>query len=484
MHNAIRILKNTIALIMSTGIERVVSFVLTLYIARALGVTALGEFGLVLSLSSIFSTIALVGQDQIIIREVGRDKSQALYYLCNSGLIAVAGGILGMVIMTITAYGLGYEPRVVGYAAIMSLSLIPGTLVMVGESLIQGLERMEFVTLVRFGGNLFKVGASIGLLVAGFGLGAVFASIVATQAIMFGLYLVFIVRLSGKLAWLPDKKFMRSLLGISGIFAAITIFNVAFRSIDVVFLTSMRGMEEGGVYVAASKTVQTVQILLPALMLSVYPVLSQTFLSDPERFATTAQRTLKLLFSLIIPLVFLLTILAPQLVILLYKEDFSSSIPVFQVLVWLLIPLAGNAVLFRTIYASNNERVTLRIVGVNMTVNIALNLLLIPRFGALGTSIAALCSILGGFIQNLWFVHKHLFSINLVQLAGRPVLAAAAAGVLVWLLRDWSLIPLLGIGLAAYALFLVGLGGVSKDELALFQFTWQALRQELQKRIS
>ena len=180
-----RVLTNTVALAAATGIARLSTFVVTLYIARALGAASLGQFSIVMSLLLIFQTISYLGQQQIIIREVARMPDRVTEYVVNGSVLAAIGGLLGMLLMIITANLIGYEPNVLALVYAAGLSLIPGALAIVGESAIQGRERMQYITLARAIGGAVMVSLSLFLLYLDAGLWSVFLILVVANSIIY-----------------------------------------------------------------------------------------------------------------------------------------------------------------------------------------------------------------------------------------------------------------------------------------------------------
>jgi O-antigen/teichoic acid export membrane protein len=113
-----QIVKNFVALLLSTGVQRLSNFFLTLYIARVLGVEALGQFTIVMSMVLIFQTIASMGQQDIAVREVARAPQEMGSYLLNGSLVVTLGGVVCTILMAVTAHLIGYENQIIQYVYI------------------------------------------------------------------------------------------------------------------------------------------------------------------------------------------------------------------------------------------------------------------------------------------------------------------------------------------------------------------------------
>jgi PST family polysaccharide transporter len=471
---AFRVFKNSIALALASGLERLVSFFLTLYIARSLGRAPLGEFTLIVSFLAIFATISSFGQHIILPREVARRRSEGFTYLVNSSLIGLLASLPTALAMILIANLLDYTDQVLGYIGIVAVVLIPETLVAIGEAVVQGLEKLEYVTVVRFLSSAFRVAVSLAALHLGYGLEVVFVVWGISQTIAYGIYFWLIFRSSSTPQLRLNPALLKALLSSSFIFLVVSINAMLFKRIDVVMLSKVGDLDMVGVYAAASKPVLMIDTMAPAFLLSVFPVMSAAYVASKEKFVEISTESLKLVVIVIVPFVLVLFSVADRLVPLLFGEGFGTSVPVFQVLVWMLIPGLTSSTLFRAILASNNEKISLLFGGVKAVVNVSLNLLLIPRYGALGAAVAAVATQSVALAQVYSFTSKRLFKINFMEVFGRACLCALVSGVVFFYLWQANLYVLLPFALFSYVALLIALRVLSNRELLLIRQLWHA----------
>jgi O-antigen/teichoic acid export membrane protein len=469
---AFRILKNSTALVLATGMERVVTFFLTLYIARSLGRSSLGEYSLAISFMAIFATISSFGQHVIVPREVARHRPQAFIYLLNSSAISLVASLPSAVMMIVAAHLLNYPDRVTGYIYVIGFVLFPETLVAIGEAAIQGLERLEYVTLVRFLTSTFRVACSLAVLHWGYGLGAVFVVWGISQTIAFAAYIWLISRTTSAPRFHLNPSLLKNLVQSSLIFLVVSINATLFKRIDVVMLSKIGGVDAVGTYAAAGKLVLTIETMAPAFLLSVFPVMSAAFVVSKEKFEKICTESLKLVTVVIVPIVFALCV-AGRIVPMLFGKEFSDSVPVFQVLIWMLVPGLTSSMLFRAILASDNEKISLLFGAVKAVVNVSLNFLLIPGYGALGASIAAVATQSVALIQVYWFTSKRLFKIKFMEIFGKPGLCALLSGGIFFYIWRANFYILLPFTLLVYLALLVASGVLSHRELLLLRQLWR-----------
>jgi O-antigen/teichoic acid export membrane protein len=173
--------------------------------------------------------------------------------------------------------------------------------------------------------------------------------------------------------------------------------------------------------------------LAPAIMSALFPGLSRVYLASRQRFSTLVSQIFKLLFVGTFPIALTTITFTDIVILLIFGQEYTSSIPVLRIHALGIVPSFVNRFLFRTVLASDNERLAIRVSFVNIATNVVLNLVLIPSYGTLGASIAAVCTILVGLAQNLFYL-----SHRVIQFDFRRALLMPGLCVLVSLLVHFS----------------------------------------------
>ncbi len=118
--------------------------------------------------------------------------------------------------------------------------------------------------------------------------------------------------------------------------------------------------------------------------------------SARETNAALYRSRLKYLFVFItvsaIALSVIIALVAKPLILSLFGNEFRESIPVVYVYVWSGLGIALMAIIERFLIAENYGKILLVTSFIGMTINIALNLLLIPIYGITGAAIATLAA--------------------------------------------------------------------------------------------
>jgi O-antigen/teichoic acid export membrane protein len=215
-----------------------------------------------------------------------------------------------------------------------------------------------------------------------------------------------------------------------GIPVSLTVaLTVVIASSDRFLITLILGQAAAGVYAATvDMTVQTASMLMMAIYLPLFPLAVHAFEQQGLRAAQTQMRTnAALLLGIGVPAVTGLIVLAPGIAHCILGESFRTAAQQ-------LIPLVALATFIASMKAFHFDAAfqlahkTLYQVGIALStavVNVALNLMLIPRMGLQGAATASLLSYLLALTLTVWLGRRHfVLSIPLGDTA-RVVTAAA-----------------------------------------------------------
>jgi len=473
MNTVKRLAKNMGAMLLAQVAEPACSFILVIFIARSLGVSGLGKFSIALSLFFIFETISSLGFAHLVTREVARDKSKAGKYLINASFVGFFFSVLMVGAMGLTSYLLNYSADIALAIYILSFALIPATLALICQSICRALEKLEFVALPLIIGSSFKVLVGIYILFRGFGLIELMAAILVSQFLILLMSLYFVLRCIGRPVYSIDLKFCKWIIRATPVFALIFILNTMRWNVDILMLSKLTGATDVGFYSAAHKLMKVGRMLLTGYAMAFQPVIFRLFKESSEKFIIACRESIKYLFIAILPIAVGTTLLSDKLILFFYKSEFLASANVLRILIWILVLSGANIVLAYTLIATDNQRVNLYGNFMLLFSNVALNLLLIPKFGFLGAGIASFISSCVFLIFQYSFVSKNLFKISFVEIGAKPVIAAALMAIIILVFRQINLFLLIFVSALAYALFLFPLKTFSQTDIQLFRRLWE-----------
>lgn len=212
-------------------------------------------------------------------------------------------------------------------------------------------------------------------------------------------------------------KMARDMFAKSKYYIVSALMVTAFNSTASILLKMMIGTTENGYFAAAVTCNVVVQFVYSAIIDSARPVILDSKKKDQKQF----EKSVAGLYSVVIYVSLAqsvgFTVFAKLIIRILYGAEYFASIPVLQILVWQTAFSYMGAV--RNVWILAEEKYS-RLWVINLcgaVSNIALNLCLIPIWGACGAAVAAvMAQIIANFIVG--FVMKDIRPNNRLLLTG------------------------------------------------------------------
>ena len=166
-----------------------------------------------------------------------------------------------------------------------------------------------------------------------------------------------------------------------------SLFGSIAARVDVVALRAWSGAHEAGLYGACYRILNGVSAVTTALALALYVRLARARGGQPDHEAERLFIVVPIVISACLAIA---AFFASPLVSLLYGSEFESAATTFRILLIAGIAQTGNAFLHKGLVASGRERSLPFAQGAQALVNVGLNLVMVPLYGALGAAIATL----------------------------------------------------------------------------------------------
>ena len=229
---------------------------------------------------------------------------------------------------------------------------------------------------------------------------------------------------------------------------------------DLVMLRFFSGREAAGFYLAAYTLITLLGNLGGAYQSTLIPTLTRTHESALTRLALY-DTSLAQVFAYTLPIAVGGVLLAPSIIEFWFGASFSPSGNVLGILV-LTVPLAlVRLVQHAALITTGHQRDIMWATVAAAVLNVALNLVVIPRYGMVGASLATLVTEVMRSVLAQHFARRAGFPGPGLTRLWRPVVAATAMAVLLVWMDPASMWTGLGLGVLAYATALALCGGIS-----------------------
>ena len=421
------IYENIVSLLASDIVGRATTFVLYTMVARYLGAYEFGQLSLAVSLFYTFQVIALAGMKTLIAREVARDNSTADQFLINGGAVVVVTSTVSTSLLLLFIRLMGYSRETAWVILVVSLGLLPYALSGVTEAIFQARERMAFIAYAQVPVSVGKLGLAILMLKRGYSLlhigGLLLAGHVAVMLVEWWLMGHFVWKGRARI----DAKLSLGIAKGGATFLGIESISALWASLIVVLLSKLLGETEVGLYAATIQLMVPVLLILQNIMIAVFPMMSRNIGKGNHALKEISERLIELLLVIALPAGIGLFFLADQALLVLYGDaGFLRASGALRIMSWTLVLIALSHAFGRILLAGFHEKVSLRIVLLDVVFGLALGLILISKFGLIGAAVSALCTRIIDLIQNYSSVSRRFFRIDLGSLIWRPAGAGIA----------------------------------------------------------
>ncbi|HEV7937921.1 MAG TPA: flippase [Solirubrobacteraceae bacterium] len=253
------------------------------------------------------------------------------------------------------------------------------------------------------------------------------------------------------IAWRAGRHLWRPLLRVSIPMGIAGVFITVYYQVDSVLLLQISGPREAGIYGAAYGFLGPLAFLPGAIMASFFPVLSAVHGRDRLRTHRLVQICADTMGIISLPILAGTIALSAEIVHLLYGSNYERSAGLLPILMIAFVSMCyGSLAGLLAPILGKQWRLALYS-GIGATANVALNVALIPLYGAYGSAWATVATEL---LTMILMLSTCLYALRLRpspwRLLRTIVLAAAMTGVMV-LARPLGLIPAGMIGVIFYA---------------------------------
>lgn len=248
-----------------------------------------------------------------------------------------------------------------------------------------------------------------------------------TQTISYVITLVvafiLVVQQAGTIKLRFDWAHLRLFLKKGAPFALLTLLMSVYYRVDSVMLERLlpNGQQEAGVYAQGFRILDAFAMLALLFSTLLMPMFSK-MLGKREDVRELLRFAFLLLITPILAFVLLASFHSYWFMDLLYTHHIQQASDVFRVLIFCLVGVSASYILGTLLTANGNLRLLNRIAAAGVVVNVLLNLVVIPRWGATGAAMASLATQMVVVVLQALSVQKQFASPFSVFLFGKILL--------------------------------------------------------------
>jgi O-antigen/teichoic acid export membrane protein len=435
-----QILKNTAVQTVGKVIIVGLSFFTLTLTTRYLGPEQYGVLATVAVFLSFFAVSSDLGLSLFGLRELAQSKKDAGHILSSLFSLRLIMALVSMGAALLIALLLGYSSEAVRGVAIMAPTLIFNTVTSALSVYFQHKLHMRYVVIGEVISKAASLAGLLFIIQSKMGLDAFFWLNVVT-AIVFCATVYWFARSHIRLRLVYDPAYWRTAIWLSIPLGLTTILNSIYYRLDTILLSlldlansivpSISNFQAVGLYSVPYRLIEIIMIFPGLFIVSIFPVMAmQSELGDTWR--TRTQRAYNFLILLAVPLVLFVWLFAAQIIHVLAGNGYEVSADLLKILIVAVAISFLNALLGYLLVARHHEKAILKLAVFTISVNLILNLILIPRFSFYAATWTTILSEALGLAISLWLVQRHFHFLPSPFIGAKSFFAALIACVPVY----------------------------------------------------
>lgn len=383
--------QNVSFLTIASVLQRAISFVYFIFIARLIGVGNTGSYFFAITFTTIFGILADFGINAVLTRESSRFPEKINDFVNTVFWTRIIMGAV-VYLLAITAVNiLGYSELIKHLVYLSGITMFFDNLHPIFYSIFRakknlvyesfGIIGSQFLTLVIGSLALWLKWPLYWLIIA-------YAIPSTLNTLYIGLMAWRSFSIKIKLIW--KKEIFSLFLSQAWPFAIAGIVGRFYSYSDSIIMSKMLTVTEIGWWSVPYKIVFAFQFIPSALSASIYPAMSAYHINEKEKNSDLFQKSYRYLFTIVLPLAAGLIALSTPFIIKIYGSQYAPAVPVLQILSLSLVFGFFTFVNGALLNASNRQTVQTTLLTVSLLISIGLNFILIPRWGIIGAAWTAL----------------------------------------------------------------------------------------------
>jgi len=424
------IAKNTLLLIVGLYSGRLLALFLRKKMTFILGPEGIGIWTFAVSVAGIMQTVSNFGLGNLLTREISKTRAMTLPLFWTTLKVRWLVGTVCYAFLLGFAKVSDWEALDKTVVLLMGLAIFVESTGLACDAVLQAHEKVQYQSLAQVASALLYFGLGWWALEVGYGIVGVVWANLASRVIRLTIMMPLMFRFTGP--WRRDggggSIDMRGLMQMGLPIFLATTFATVYTQIDSVMLKNMISNEATGIY-GQGRQALNILVMLPGIFgLAFFPAMTRYGEKSPADAARLGERALRFILVGIVPVTLLVMFISGPIIH--WFEDsarWDDSITVMMIGIWGLPLHAIAVVMNRLLLTANREKYFVVIGLVPMVANLALNMVLIPRYSYYGAAVATVLSLMMNTGMHIYFLRGTPFLPPLRRALLGPMVAAGSA---------------------------------------------------------
>lgn len=396
-------MKNTGWLLFEQLFRLGVTLVVTSLMARFLGIEGFGLINYGLAYIMIFTTVSNLGIDSILVNEIIKNRNETGKLIGTTIYLRLVSSVISIFCIYLVVKYLNMDDNSIQVITmIQSISLIFVVFDSIGYWFQSNLQS-KYVVIAKSIAFIIVSIWRLALIFFGKSL-TYFAVATVIEAIAIStLILIYYIRFEGPKLRYSFQVAKRLLFkGYHFLIAGMLI--MIYTQIDKIMLGQMTGNITVGIY-SAALAISSLWMFIPnAFINSARPIIMASKYQNEESYIMKNKQLYCSIIWIGISASIVITLLAKPIILFIYGIEFIDSINVLVILIWSRIFALIGTIKAIWLTSENLSKYLMYFVGIGALLNVILNIILIPNYGAVGAAVATLIAeVISTFFANLIF---------------------------------------------------------------------------------
>jgi len=412
---SINIFKNSIWNLFLFASQGVTGIATSILIARYLGPELMGEYSYIIWLIGVIALVISLGLPNTITKFLseiigGEHKEYAKIIYAKLLQIQFIIALTISIILMIVFYK-KLLPGTRDCYLIAFLSLIPVCMSMFLTAVFHGLQNFRITSIVGSAINLFQLVLVILFIKLDAGLEGLVSVLLISGIVQMLILVKWINPTFGFTSSFKIPKELRNKVTrySLNVYWTIVLSMIVWQKSEIFFLKIFSTAEEIAFYSISFNMVMILIGLATLFSTVIFPILSNFHgAGDRKGIQNIYNKSIKAIFIFFLPICIFFIATAKPLVLLMYSSQYYAVYPLLIILVVSAVFSAVGIVFAHLIFAVNRADIQAKYVTLQAIINILLDLLLIPHYGATGAALANSSIRIASFPIWLWIIQKQL----------------------------------------------------------------------------
>jgi|GEM_PF-1214687 len=414
MHNTLkRLIINFTSIFSANFISRFLAFIYFTILARYLTTQEMGLYGYLFVYIGVGNILTDFGINRILVRDVARDHSLAQNYLKHIVTLRMFLSLVSAILLYLIILMLPKDTKVLLLAPLALLSIFPYSLSFTLDYTLKAREKMRSSAISMISFESLKILLLLLVIWLDFRLIGILSMLILAFILYCLILYSFISQDGLRLGWGFSLPAWKNILTASLPFALFNVMEIIHSRLNLFLLKNLLNDDViTGYYFIAYQFIVVILILPAASSIVIQPMFSRHFALSTDKIHNEYILFLKIMSVLGLFIAIMVFIFSDFIIVLAFGTKYIPSINILKILTisifFLFLQYANSAFLI----ASDIKWRILIFSLLQLSINFISNLVLIPKFGAVGAAWAHNISTAGGFILFSIMIRLYMQSIR------------------------------------------------------------------------